>query len=293
MSPAAFGELRESSDVLGNPVALRERMRADGYLFLRDYLNRDEVLAARAEIIRRLDAEGYIDQNHPLDEAVSIPGKATTFSDKYGNDNPPLAKVLYAGPMLAYYEQLLGGKVRPYDFTWFRCVSGGMPGIYPHSDIVYMGRGTHNLYTSWTPLGDVPHELGGLMILEDSIHKGDRLKKYLARDVDSYCENLPGADDIKSGKQLWQWAGVLANNPATMRANLGGRWLTTEFRAGDVLTFNVRTVHASTDNQTNRFRLSSDSRYQLASDPIDDRWISIDGQQPVAHSVAGKRGRIC
>ena len=48
-------------------------------------------------------------------------------------------------------------------------------------------------------------------------------------------------------------------------------------------------VHASLDNRTpNRLRISSDSRYQRASDPIDDRWIGV---KPPGHTTAGKRGR--
>jgi len=52
----------------------------------------------------------------------------------------------------------------------------------------------------------------------------------------------------------------------------------------------MATVHASLDNQTNRFRLSSDSRYQLASEPADERWI---GAHPAGHGPAGKKGKIC
>jgi hypothetical protein len=72
--------------------------------------------------------------------------------------------------------------------------------------------------------------------------------------------------------------------------SLGGRWLTTEYRASDVLIFSIFTVHASLDNQSDRVRISSDSRYQLASDPVDERWV---GEKPIGHSQAGKRGRIC
>jgi hypothetical protein len=32
------------------------------------------------------------------------------------------------------------------------------------------------------------------------------------------------------------------------------------------------THHCSLDNQSNRIRLSTDSRYQLASEPMDERW---------------------
>ena len=31
-----------------------------------------------------------------------------------------------------------------------------------HYDVVYMGRGTPRLYTSWTPIGDAPLEDGPL-----------------------------------------------------------------------------------------------------------------------------------
>jgi hypothetical protein len=50
------------------------------------------------------------------------------------------------------------------------------------------------------------------------------------------------------------------------------------------------TVHASVDNQLGQFRLSTDSRYQPASKPADERWV---GPNPVGHGLAGKRGRVC
>jgi ectoine hydroxylase-related dioxygenase (phytanoyl-CoA dioxygenase family) len=56
--------------------------------------------------------------------------------------------------------------------------------------------------------------------------------------------------------------GSLSHNPFKLRQNLGGRRLTTEFRAGDLLAFSVHLVHASLDNQSDRIRLS-DSRYTI------------------------------
>ena len=35
-----------------------------------------------------------------------------------------------------------------------------------HYDIVYMGRGTRNVYTVWTPLGDLPFAMGPLAVSE-------------------------------------------------------------------------------------------------------------------------------
>jgi len=290
-SAEAFGDLRDSSDALENPEALRKRMHEDGYLFLRGYLDRDEVLEARAEVTARLSGLGLLDENHPVIDAISKPGAGGAGFADLTENNAPLKKLLYSGRMTGFYERFLGGAVRHFDFTWFRAMPGGGQGTYPHCDVVYMGRGTRNLYTAWTPIGDVPFEIGGLMILENSHRKSDKLRKYLGKDVDTYCTNYPDASEIESGRKQWQdWDGRLSSNPVTLREKLGGRWLTTEFRAGDLLTFTMGTVHASLDNQSNCFRLSSDSRYQLASEPVDERWI---GEKPIGHGLAGKKGRVC
>lgn len=291
ISAAAWGELQSSTDLVNNPEALRARMREDGYLFLRGYLDRDLVLETRAEITRRLSGLGLLDENYPAIEAVCKPGANGPGMEALTANNAPLKKLLYSGRMTDFYKQFLGGAARHYDFTWLRANPGGGQGTYPHCDVVYMGRGTWNLFTAWTPLGDVPMDLGGLMMLENSHRMGDRLRPYLERDVDAYCANHPDAPEIESGRKQWQdWDGRLSSDPVSLREKLGGRWLTTEFRAGDVLTFGMGTVHASLDNQSNRFRLSSDSRYQLAGEPADERWV---GEKPIGHGVAGKKGKIC
>lgn len=290
-SAAAFGELRRSSALANDGEALRAQMRADGYLYMPGVLDRDEVLAARRFITDRLATGGMFDENHPSIEAVYKAGGRANFGHHPAAQSPPLAKVLYAGAMLAFYERLLGGPVRHYDFTWLRTSVPGSPATYPHCDIVYMGRGTFNLFTSWTPLGDVPVEMGGLMILEGGHRQRAKLDHYLQRDVDAYCTNRADAPLIEAGEKLWQdWDGRLASSPVALREKLGGRWLTADFRAGDFLAFTMATIHASLDNHSNRVRLSSDSRYQLASEPVDERWV---GAQPVGHGPAGKRGKIC
>jgi ectoine hydroxylase-related dioxygenase (phytanoyl-CoA dioxygenase family) len=144
--------------------------------------------------------------------------------------------------------------------------------------------------TCWIPYGDVSFELGGLMVLEGSHKRMDLLERYVYRDVDEYCENKPvEAGAAKAGK--WSFSGTLSHNPPVVRDKFGGRWVTSEFNAGDLVTFGMFTVHASLDNRSaDRLRISSDSRYQRASDPIDERWI---GANPPAHGAVGKRGRVC
>jgi len=208
-----------------------------------------------------------------------------TFVKSLVSGNEPLQKLLYAGRLIAFYEALLGGAVRHFDFTWMRVVPPG-GGTWVHTDIVFMGRGTTNLFTSWVPYGDVPFELGGLAILEGSHLKKEIRDVYGRLDVDVYCENFGEAPQDGFG----HFDGELTNDAATFREGVGGRWLTTEFCAGDLVIFGMYLAHGGLDNQTDRFRLSSDSRYQRASEPVDERWIGVE---PPGHARSVKKGVIC
>ena len=292
-SQTAFGELRPSGDAVSDMKELRRRFERDGYLLLPGLLDRDQVVEARLEMLRRLDAAGCLDPDYPLADGVAHADFENSFMTELAQDNAPLMKVLYDGPMMAFYRQFLGGEVRHFDYTWCRSKPpGDDTATPPHYDIVFMGRGTRRLYTSWTPLGDIPVEMGGLMVLENS-HRLEEVKgEYGTLDVDAYCTNYPDAAEIESGEKLWQHAngGAYSLDPIAARAELGLRWLTTDYEMGDLLIFSMYTMHASMDNQTKRIRLSTDTRYQLASEPVDERWI---GENPIAHGLESKRGMIC
>ena len=288
-SPETFGFLRESTDAVDSPSMLREHMANDGYIYLRGFWARDEVVETRLSILRQLKDKGFIDQSAPLAKGKCIADKdaGRAFGNPLDQKDPAVNRLLYGDRMMSFFESLLGGPAAHFDFTWFRTKGPGY-GSAAHCDIVYMGRGTSDLYTAWTPLDDIELELGGLIILEDSHKKRDVLKAYLEKDVDTYCVNKPEAERSPSGKKPFD--GALSKDVSRLQKKLGGRWLTAEYSMGDLVIFGMATVHAGLDNQTNRIRLSTDSRYQLASNPIDERWV---GESPVGHGAAMKRGRIC
>ena len=86
------------------------------------------------------------------------------------------------------------------------------------------------------------------------------------------------------------WNGEITEDPHQLARDWNTRWLTTDYRMGDVLIFTMRTVHAGTDNEIDPLRLSTDSRYQPANQPIDPRWV---GEHPIGHGLDAKQGRIC
>jgi ectoine hydroxylase-related dioxygenase (phytanoyl-CoA dioxygenase family) len=55
---------------------------------------------------------------------------------------------------------------------------------------------------------------------------------------------------------------------------LNTRWLMADYEAGDMVVHSPYMIHASTRNESpdGRMRLSTDIRFQRASDRIDPRW---------------------
>ena len=144
-----------------------------------------------------------------------------------------------------------------------------------HYDNVYMGRGTRDVYTVWTPLGDVPMELGALALCLRSEHFEQVKDVYGTLDVDR--DNTAG--------------GVLTEDPVEIVDKFGGRWATTNFQAGDIIIFGMFILQFALKNSTNRYRTSMDTRYQLKSEPVDERWV---GLKPIGHSArknSGSKGK--
>jgi hypothetical protein len=290
LRPEFTGELHDATALRHDVAALRAQMAADGYLLLRGLLDQDEVLAARRSMLERLDAQEMLDRAYPLMDGITRADAAFSFRPDLAKNNPAVDKLVYDGAMMRFFDDFLGAPATHFDYTWVRAKApGANTATNPHCDIVFMSRGTKQLYTAWTPLDNIPYELGGLMVLEGSHLKSQALGEYWEVDVDTYCVN-----DKDSSEHLpWTWhnrGGSFAQDAFEARDIVGGRWLSSEFGVGDVLIFSMYTLHGSLDNRTNRVRLSLDTRYQLASEPQDPRWI---GPEPIAHGEAAKEGLIC
>jgi len=278
----SFGQLEDSSALRNDPQALHARMEEHGYLYLRGFFSREIILEARRALLETLAADGIFEPGEPLMDGILKKGCHPKFNTTAWRNQPAIERVVFGPEVREFYTALLSGTIRHFDYVWLRTMGCGH-GTAPHCDIVYMGRGTHRLYTAWIPYGEVPLEVGGLMILEKSHLQAGRIRTYLESDVDTYCSNVKGRDG-------WKHGGQLSNNPRSLREKFGGRWLTSEFQPGDLLTFRMDTIHGSIDNTTLRIRLSTDTRYQRSDEPVDERWV---GANPIGHGPDAKLGRIC
>ncbi|RAP76918.1 phytanoyl-CoA dioxygenase [Paenibacillus montanisoli] len=260
-------ELRESNDILDDAEALRARMDEDGYLLIRGFHDKETVKRARIELLQDLEKQGKLDASAPLEEAVINKHHDGRFTFQDNEHTPMLLELVNSDRTMAFFDRFLGGESMTFDFKWPRVVDHGrFTGA--HYDVVYMGQGTKNLFTLWTPLGDVSYEMGGICLCLGSQHFDAIKRTYGQMDVDR--------DNIE---------GDFSRNPLELVEKYGGRWATTEFQSGDALIFGMYMMHASLTNTSDRYRLSVDTRYQLRSEAIDDRWV---GKKPKGHYAWGK-----
>jgi len=262
-----MGVLRDSNDLLGDVQALQQRMDEDGYLLLRNMIDRDTMRGARQTILEYMQEQQVLVPGTPVLEGVMPSGAqgVRLMGNRGVTHDPSVLAVLENPALFKFYDSFFGCPVRTFDYKWMRAV-GNEQFTSAHMDVVYMGRGTLDLKTCWIPLGDVTLDLGPLAICVGS-HNLDSF----ARMRETY-----GRMDVDRDRV----SGWFCDEPMDIINHYGGQWCTSEFRAGDILTFGMYTIHASVTNVTNRYRLSSDVRFQPAHLPVDDRWV---GKEPKAH----------
>jgi hypothetical protein len=262
-----LGSLREANALLSDPKALQERMAEDGYLLIRGLQRREVVEKTRRFLLENLAANDQIDLSAPLMEGVIKEGARGAFlgGSKSLTRDPAFLNLVESPEIMGFFAHFLESPILTFDYKWLRVVGNG-DYTGAHYDIVYMGRGTQNLYTCWTPIGDLSYDMGTLAVLVGS-HRGEAYER---------VRETYGKMDVDRDKVT----GWFSNDPLEMLEKFGGQWQTAEFQMGDVLIFGMYTMHASLTNTTNRYRLTADTRYQRLDEPADERWV---GENPIAH----------
>ncbi|MBI1779605.1 MAG: phytanoyl-CoA dioxygenase family protein [Proteobacteria bacterium] len=265
--------LADSSGLIADPPALRQRFQDDGYLFLKGALDRDEVLAARAEILARLTEVGEV-----------VPGSDGVFTGtsrrkeivgdlgrfwKSVSEGENLRRVSHGPGLKRVLERLIGAPARPQDYLFLRAgVVGRATGL--HYDYPFFTRAHDQVYTVWVPIGDVPVADGPLVVVEGSNRFRDLI------------DPMIGFDVVKDTSRKAD----LGEDPVALAMSRGTRLRTADFEAGDIALFGMFTAHGSFDNHSpeNRVRLSCDVRWQPADLPVDARYF---GPDPAGTTGAG------
>lgn len=256
-----LGLLRDANGLLDDMDALRRRMAEDGYLLLRGLLPQPAALAARRVVLEHLDRQGQVDRAHDLLAGVRASGAQGMYlgGRKEVTHSQAFLELAEAPAYFSFFERFFAEPAITFGYKWLRAVGSG-DSTSPHYDVVYMGRGTTTrLYTCWTPLGSIGLEDGPLAVLVGS----HNLPSY-QRVRDTYGRADVDHENIES---------FFSHDPLEITARYGGQWQTTAFQPGDALIFGMHTMHGAIRNESNRFRISTDLRFQPAAEKIDERWV--------------------
>jgi hypothetical protein len=263
-------ELMATSFIDSDKATLQQNLAQDGYLYLPGVLDTDAVLDARKAIFSQMASVGEIDDPpmEGISTGTSRRGELVKNLGAYWKDlseHETLRQVTHGKRMYTVLSQVLGGEVKPFDFLWLRATHPGRASAF-HFDHVYMNRGTDNLLTVWTPLGDVVMDEGPITLVEGSHRWDDIIDEFKGFDVDKDTSH----------------PGHVTTTPVALAQERNAHLLTTTFRTGDILIMQMFMLHGSLDNRSahHRVRLSCDVRYQLARDAFDERWM---GENPVGH----------
>ena len=261
-----LGELADVSALLAAPERLRRRLVDEGHAFLRGALDEGEVMAAREAVFERLHAVGEIRAPARDGIATGTSRRRAAACDlgafwKSVVDMPALRRVTNGPRLGAVMEKVWGEPACAMDYLFLRAgAPGSATGL--HYDFPFFTRATPRMYTVWIPIGPVPVNEGPLMVVEGSRGFADILAHLRGFDI--------ALDATRKAE--------VSHDPVAFASGRGCRLLTADFAAGDILVFDMRTMHGSLDNHSpeGRVRLSCDVRYQPAADPLDPRYFGPD-----------------
>jgi ectoine hydroxylase-related dioxygenase (phytanoyl-CoA dioxygenase family) len=254
--------------------AIRARYEEHGYVWLKGFLKRRDVIAFRGWVFSHLAAAGLIEAGS--DPALGLNSGGAL--DKGLVDRILMSLVrsvafegFCAQPRLArFMDEFLSGISYLHKRKIMRFTQPGTATATPaHYDLVYLRGGTSRIVTAWVPLGDTPVDMGGLVYLEGSHAIGTRMEAEFRQKNDE----LTPDERISAFNRNMTEGGWVSKDLPDMAERFSSRWLTADYEAGDVVLHSPYMIHASTTNQSaDRIRLSTDIRYQNVDDEIDARW---------------------
>jgi ectoine hydroxylase-related dioxygenase (phytanoyl-CoA dioxygenase family) len=252
----------DSTPILNNGDALRERAATDGYLFFRGLLSAEAILPVRADLLNVVRQHGWLAQDEgeatgTLDVTALAAVPESQMRTDIGvsvaaYDDVQRLESVHRLPhypqLLALYKTLFADEVLVHARHIIRMISPH-PAVFPtppHQEFPLI-QGTQNTWTCWFPMGDCPRSMGSLKVLRGS-HKLGYLPLKPAKGAGAIAVQTCPGEEIKDD------------------------WIEGDFALGDVLTFNAFTVHKALPSQfADRIRLSFDVRYQPLSEPVEER----------------------
>ena len=275
-------EMTDSTHNLHQPDVLRATLARDSYLLLRGVIPPELVHGARAVVTSALHKQWQcIDTSQHPHTYAAIPPPSTTATSHTSNvlltgyqpvtHHPTTLALLHSHHLAALVTTLTNQPVSTFDTKWVRVMSTTHY-TDEHTDYYRFQRNASGMLTVWVPLGDYAKEQGVLavgvgshrMVEAEEREEADRRRRW---EEDGGREEKEGGGGGGGEEEKEGGGGGKEEEKAELPKGYAAcadtlPWVTTDVQVGDVIIFDIRTVHASTANEGNVYRLSMDTRWQ-------------------------------
>lgn len=241
---------------------LRERYQADGYVFVKGLLPRDDVLRAREAYFASLAHTGVLKPGTTHVEGIFDGAKPPTDYPGIGAGQDALEKSPVAAQFVdgalaqhtagwywneegkgftqhpalrGFVERFTGwgDKTLPVKRTLLRNNTPGNKAIGVHYDQSFLRYGEPTALTAWVPMGDISLEGGGLIYLEDGVRLGEEIENDFSRKAKE--AGMSDEEMRNAFNSNMMSTGFLCDGPLEFGRKYGRRWLATAYEAGDVV----------------------------------------------------------
>lgn len=226
----------DCTPLLNDHAKLNEFYDRNGYLYFREAFSKASVERARDEMLAiAADKFGIVEKG---DAAGKWNGKPLQGFSEDGSEFSGISRRLVEDPSnQEFLEKVLGEPAAMVPLVQYRLYPPNGPVTPVHQDGFY-SPGIKDYRPVWTPLVDCPRELGGVMLAIGQHKRG-------------FFHNLAKPTPFPIPEGLI--------DPDS--------WATIDYRAGDVLVVHPGTPHASRPNNSDRIRVTFDTRVQSARNP--------------------------
>ena len=269
-----LGSLKETCLKNKSDEQLRNSLNNDGYLLLREVIDKNSITKARNDVFEKLNNVDEL--TDPFYEGISSGRSRRDELHKDRGDfwenvsnTESLRKITNGNILQGVFSRIFGISSIGFDFIFLRAVSGGKF-THMHCDAGFFTRKTQKVLTCWLVFTDITIDKGPLFIIEGSHKFSDIKTKYNGFDVDIHKHMKATID----------------TDPITFAKQRNSKILTTQFRPGDALIFGMYTVHGTFENYANdkKIRLTCDIRFQPNNEIKDPRYF---GPNPTGTTGAG------
>ena len=251
-----FKRIPDSSSYLENISTLQELLIDDGFIYLKDFFNKEDILELREFYFKLFPVNTILKDDTSLREGICSGKK---FGVPYGSEDHPayrfvrsekLKRFIKSKKLSILNNQLAECKTKQLKRIVIRHLhKGSRTSAKAHRDAQW-SKG--NVLSSWIVLGDCPIDSGGIVYLEKS-NKIDlqKVKSFFPKFINTKWIT----DDLK------------ALSDKTKK-----RWCFANFQAGDLVVHDPNVIHASLDANNDYMRLSIEVRFIPAKENPDSGW---------------------